>query len=70
MEWKYNYLEQGDIREALNAVGDDQIQEQQMGYATSDTFAQVKSGQRKNWFYRGFITGVLEDGDTFNTEDL
>ena len=70
---KYDYLEQGDIEEALaaaSAVGDDRIQEQQMGYAIPDTFTHGTSEQRQRWFYKGFTTGTLEEGDTFNTDDL
>lgn len=70
---KYDYLEQGDIEEALaaaSAVGDDRIQKQQMGYAIPDTFTHGTSGQRQRWFYKGFTAGTLEEGDTFNTDDL
>lgn len=70
---KYNYLEKGDIEEALNAasaVGDDRIQKEQMGYAIPDTFTHGTSEQRQRWFYKGFTSGTLEEGDTFNTNDL
>ncbi len=70
---KYDYLEPGDIEEALNAaaaVGDDRIQKQQMGYAVPDTFTHGTSEQRQRWFYKGFTSGTLEEGDTFNTDDL
>ncbi|MBN2072774.1 MAG: neutral zinc metallopeptidase [Actinobacteria bacterium] len=65
---KYNYLEEGDIEEALNAasaVGDDRIQEEHMGYAVPDTFTHGTSEQRRRWFYKGFKSGTLEEGDTF-----
>lgn len=70
---KWNYLEQGDIQEAMNAasaVGDDRIQQQEMGYVMPDSFTHGTSEQRQKWFYKGFTTGNLEDGDTFNTNDL
>ena len=70
---KYDYLEPGDIEEALNAaaaVGDDRIQEQQMGYAVPDSFTHGTSEQRQRWFYKGFTGGTLEEGDTFNADDL
>jgi predicted metalloprotease len=70
---KWNYLEQGDIDEALNAasaVGDDRIQQQQMGYIMPDSFTHGTSEQRQKWFYKGFTSGTLEDGDTFNTDNL
>ena len=72
-ENKYEYLEEGDIEEALGAaaaVGDDRIQEEQMGYAVPDTFTHGTSEQRQRWFYKGFTSGTLEEGDTFNTNDL
>jgi uncharacterized protein len=70
---KYDYLEPGDIEEALraaSAVGDDRIQKEQIGYAIPDTFTHGTSEQRQRWFYKGFILGSLEEGDTFNTDDL
>jgi len=70
---KYEYLEEGDIEEAMNAasaVGDDRIMQEQLGYAVPDNFTHGTSEQRQRWFYKGFTTGSLEEGDTFNTEDL
>jgi uncharacterized protein len=70
---KWNYLEQGDIEEALNAasaVGDDRIQQQQMGYVIPDSFTHGTSEQRQRWFSKGFTSGNLEEGDTFNTDNL
>ena len=70
---KWNYLEQGDVEEALNAasaVGDDRIQQQQMGYVMPDSFTHGTSEQRQKWFNKGFTSGTLEEGDTFNTDNL
>jgi uncharacterized protein len=70
---KWNYLEQGDLEEALNAasaVGDDRIQQQQMGYVIPDSFTHGTSEQRQKWFYKGFETGTLEGGDTFSIDNL
>ena len=70
---KWNYLEKGDIDEALNAasaVGDDRIQQQQMGYVMPDSFTHGTSEQRQRWFSKGFTSGTLEGGDTFNTNNL
>ncbi len=70
---KWDYLEKGDIEEALNAasaVGDDRIQQQYQGYIMPDSFTHGTSEQRQRWFYKGFTTGNLEEGDTFNTKDL
>lgn len=67
------YLEEGDLEEALNAasaVGDDRIQMQTQGYIVPDSFTHGTSEQRSRWFYKGFNSGNLENGDTFNTDDL
>lgn len=66
-------LEAGDIEEALNAasaVGDDRIQKAARGYVVPDSFTHGTSDQRMKWFYKGFKSGNLEDGDTFNEESL
>ena len=70
---RMNLLEKGDLEEALNAasaVGDDRIQKEAQGYVVPDSFTHGTSEQRQRWFYKGFISGTLEDGDTFNTDDL
>ncbi len=70
---RMNLLEQGDLEEALNAasaVGDDRIQKEAQGYAVPDSFTHGTSEQRQRWFYKGFTSGTLEDGDTFNTDNL
>ncbi|MFS0576341.1 neutral zinc metallopeptidase [Sporosarcina sp. 179-K 3D1 HS] len=64
------YLEEGDLEEALtaaSAVGDDTIQRRARGYVVPDSFTHGTSEQRKNWFYKGFEAGNLEEGDTFNS---
>lgn len=66
-------LEEGDIEEALtaaSAVGDDRIQKNARGYAVPDSFTHGTSEQRSKWFYRGFKSGTIRDGDTFGAEDL
>lgn len=68
-----NLLEKGDIKEALNAasaVGDDRIQSEAWGYVVPDKFTHGTSEQRMKWFNMGFESGTIEDGDTFNTNDL
>jgi len=66
-------LEEGDIEEALNAasaVGDDRLQKQYQGYVVPDSFTHGTSEQRQKWYFKGFKSGTIEDGDTFNTDDL
>lgn len=66
-------LESGDLDEALNAasaVGDDNIQKQAQGYVVPESFTHGTSEQRKRWFYKGFTSGDIRQGDTFNTRNL
>ncbi|MFZ2864917.1 MAG: neutral zinc metallopeptidase [Ignavibacteriaceae bacterium] len=66
-------LEEGDLDEALNAasaVGDDNIQKQMQGYVVPESFTHGTSAQRKKWFYKGYTTGDIRQGDTFNVKDL
>lgn len=66
-------LEEGDLEEALNAasaVGDDRIQKQAQGYVVPESFTHGTSEQRKEWFYKGYKTGDIRQGDTFNTNTL
>lgn len=66
-------LEQGDIEEALraaNAIGDDRLQKQSQGYVVPDAFTHGTSAQRMRWFRKGYETGDISQGDTFNTPEL
>ncbi|HMU41903.1 MAG TPA: neutral zinc metallopeptidase [Ignavibacteriaceae bacterium] len=66
-------LEEGDLDEAINAasaVGDDRIQKQSQGYVVPESFTHGSSEQRKRWFYKGFTTGDIRQGDTFGTDNL
>ena len=66
-------LEPGDIEEALtaaNAIGDDRLQKQASGQVTPDAFTHGTSAQRMYWFKKGYQTGDLSQGDTFNASDL
>jgi len=70
---RMNLLEEGDIDEALNAasaVGDDRIQNSTQGYVVPESFTHGTSEQRKHWFYKGFRSGDLNGGDTFNAGNL
>lgn len=61
-------LEAGDIEEALsaaNAVGDDAIQSKMQGQVVPDSFTHGTSEQRMYWFKKGFQTGDIKQGTTF-----
>lgn len=61
-------LEDGDIEEALraaNAIGDDKLQQQSQGYVVPDAFTHGTSAQRMYWFKRGYETGDINQGNTF-----
>jgi predicted metalloprotease len=68
-----NILEAGDIEEALNAasaIGDDRLQKETQGRVSPESFTHGTSAQRVYWFKKGFQTGDMNQGDTFNAEDL
>ena len=68
-----NILDPGDIDEALNAanaIGDDRLQKQATGYVVPDGFTHGTSAQRMYWFKKGFETGDIRQGDTFNDPSL
>lgn len=70
--WAHNnkqYIEEGDIEEALsaaNAVGDDAIQSKMQGQVVPDSFTHGTSQQRMFWFKKGYETGDIKQGDTFS----
>ncbi len=66
-------LDEGDIQEAQNAaasVGDDRLQKKYTGRVVPDAFTHGTSEQRYRWFTKGFQTGDIRQGDTFNTNNL
>ena len=68
-----NILEAGDIEEALNAanaIGDDRLQKESQGYIVPESFTHGTSQQRIHWFKKGFQTGDMTQGDTFNDPSL
>ena len=68
-----NILEEGDIEEALNAanaIGDDRLQKQATGQVVPDAFTHGTSAQRMYWFKKGYETGDIRQGDTFNDPSL
>jgi predicted metalloprotease len=68
---KYNQqnLDVDDIDEALSAaqaVGDDAIQKKMQGHVVPESFTHGTSEQRKYWFMKGYKTGDLKQGNTFD----
>lgn len=66
-------MEKGDLEEALNAanaIGDDRLQRQSTGKIVPDSFTHGTSEQRIRWFKKGFETGDISQGDTFNAKSL
>ncbi|HEX6333841.1 MAG TPA: neutral zinc metallopeptidase [Flavisolibacter sp.] len=66
-------LEEDDIAEALNAanaIGDDRLQKKSQGYVVPESFTHGTSAQRMFWFRKGFETGDINQGDTFNATNL
>ena len=66
-------MESGDLEEALNAahaIGDDRLQKNATGRVVPDSFTHGTSAQRMRWFKKGFDTGDVNQGDTFNAPTL
>ncbi|MBK8290480.1 MAG: neutral zinc metallopeptidase [Flammeovirgaceae bacterium] len=69
----FNIIEAGDFDEAMNAasaIGDDRLQKQARGYVVPDSFTHGTSAQRQSWFRKGYETGDINQGDTFNATNL
>ncbi|MGC3893830.1 KPN_02809 family neutral zinc metallopeptidase [Pseudomonas urmiensis] len=70
---RLNWLEPGDIEEALNAanaIGDDRLQQQGQGRVVPDSFTHGTSAQRVRWFKTGFANGDVNRCDTFTARSL
>lgn len=70
---RLNWLEPGDIEEALNAanaIGDDRLQQQGQGRVVPDSFTHGTSAQRVRWFKTGFAQGQVGQCDTFAAKTL
>lgn len=64
------YLDADDIEEAVsaaNAVGDDAIQKRMQGQVVPDSFTHGTSKQRVEWFMKGYNTGDINQGNTFDS---
>jgi predicted metalloprotease len=72
-QFNANVIQAGDIDEALNAanaIGDDRLQKESQGYVVPDAFTHGTSAQRIYWFKKGYESGDINDGDTFNDPSL
>ena len=72
-EQNKNLLQPDDIEEALAAaasIGDDRLQKQAQGYVVPESFTHGTSEQRVYWFKKGYQTGDINQGDTFNDPSL
>ncbi|MCY1408736.1 hypothetical protein D9M71_240640 [compost metagenome] len=70
---RLNWLEPGDVEEALNAanaIGDDTLQRQARGTVMPDSFTHGSSAQRVRWFKMGFESGSPGKCDTFRAQTL
>ena len=68
-----NWLEQGDIEEAMNAaaqIGDDALQKKGQGMVVPDSFTHGSSRQRTSWFKRGLDSGQVAQCNTFEAAQL
>lgn len=68
-----NLLDANDIEEAMNAanaIGDDRLQKQAQGYTVPESFTHGTSEQRMYWFKKGYESGDISQGDTFNDPRL
>lgn len=62
-----------DIVEGMNAaaaVGDDHIQERTQGHSNPESFTHGTSEQRAYWFKKGYDSGDINAGNTFNDRSL
>ena len=61
-------LEEQDIKQAMvaaQAIGDDRLQRKAQGYIVPDSFTHGTADQRAKWFYKGFKSGDIDGGNTF-----
>jgi len=66
--YQQQYLEAGDVEEALNAaaqIGDDRLQRRSQGYIVPESFTHGTSAQRVHWLTQGLQTGDIDQCNTF-----
>jgi len=64
----HEFLEKGDIEEALRAasmIGDDKLQMEAQGYTVPESFTHGTAEQRARWFRQGFDSGTISGCNTF-----
>jgi predicted metalloprotease len=72
-QFKRQILEPGDVESGLHAasaIGDDRLQMEGQGYVVPDSFTHGTSKQRVRWFRKGLQTGDMNQGNTFDAEEL
>ena len=63
------FLDPQDIQSAMEAaaaVGDDNIQKRTAGYVNQEAFTHGSSKQRMEWFRKGYESGDIRQGNTFD----
>ena len=68
-----NWLEQGDLEEAMNAaarIGDDVLQKAARGVVVPESFTHGSAAQRQQWFRTDLQSGRLADCDTFAARQI
>ena len=64
-----HFLDPNDIQSAMEAaaaVGDDNIQKRSAGYVNQEAFTHGSSKQRMEWFRKGYESGDIRHGNTFD----
>lgn len=65
---KINERDIADALTAAAAIGDDALQKQAQGYVVPDAFTHGTSEQRMYWFKKGWLTGDINQGDTYGSQ--
>ncbi|MNI49674.1 putative neutral zinc metallopeptidase [compost metagenome] len=67
---KIDYNDIVDGMKAAEAVGDDKLQTAAQGYAVPESFTHGTSAQRMAWFKKGYDSGDMRAGNTFEDPSL